>query len=103
MVFDPYANTLNLPFFIAEIGINHNGDMNLCKKMIDAAVDAGCDAVKLQKRSVSIVYTPEYLDSKRQSPWGTTQRDQKEGLEFGEAQYDEIDSYCKSKGILWVC
>lgn len=100
-MFNPYANTLNLPFFIAEIGINHNGDMEICKKMIDAAKEAGCDAVKFQRRTVDVVYTPEYLASKRQSPWGLTQRAQKEGLEFNEAQYDEIDAYCKEKDIIW--
>lgn len=88
-------------FIIAEIGINHNGDMKLAKKLIDTAVVAGCDAVKFQKRTVDKVYTKEYLDSPRQSPWGDTQRAQKEGLEFGKAEYDEIDRYCKEKGIEW--
>lgn len=88
-------------FIIAEIGINHNGDLNLAKKLIDTAVVAGCDAVKFQKRTVDKVYTKEYLDSPRQSPWGDTQRAQKEGLEFGKAEYDEIDRYCCEKGIEW--
>lgn len=88
-------------FIIAEIGINHNGNINLAKKLIDLAVLAGCDAVKFQKRTVDKVYTAEFLESYRESPWGTTQRQQKEGLEFGNAQYDEIDSYCKHKGIEW--
>lgn len=88
-------------FIVAEIGINHNGDINLAKKLIDAAVIAGCDAVKFQKRTVDKVYTKEYLDSPRKSPWGETQRAQKEGLEFGRKEYDEIDSYCKGKGIAW--
>ena len=88
-------------FIIAEIGINHNGHINLAKKLIDLAVLAGCDAVKFQKRTVDKVYTAEFLESYRESPWGTTQRQQKEGLEFGKAQYDEIDSYCKHKGIEW--
>lgn len=88
-------------FIVAEIGINHNGDMELAKKLIDVAVDAGCDAVKFQKRTVNKVYTQEFLDSPRQSPWGDTQRAQKEGLEFGKAEYDEIDKYCKEKGIYW--
>jgi len=101
MTFDPYEDTLNLPFFIAEIGINHNGDMEICKRLIDLAVETGCNAVKFQKREINTVYTQEYLASPRQSPWGTTQRDQKEGLEFGKAEYDEIDRYCKEKGILW--
>lgn len=88
-------------FIIAEIGINHNGDLTLAKKLIDAAVVAGCDAVKFQKRTVDKVYTKEYLDSPRKSPWGETQRAQKEGLEFGKEEYDEIDRYCKEKGIAW--
>lgn len=88
-------------FIIAEIGINHNGDMKLTKKLIDAAIIAGCDAVKFQKRTIDLVYTKELLDSPRQSPWGTTQRAQKEGLEFGKEEYDQIDAYCKEKGIIW--
>ncbi len=88
-------------FIVAEIGINHNGDLRLAKRLIDAAVVAGCDAVKFQKRTVDKVYTQEYLDSPRQSPWGTTQRAQKEGLEFGKKEYDEIDNYCREKAIDW--
>ena len=88
-------------FIVAEIGINHNGDLSLAKKLIDAAAVAGCDAVKFQKRAVDKVYTKEYLDSPRKSPWGETQRAQKEGLEFGKKEYDEIDSYCREKGIEW--
>lgn len=99
--FDPYQDTLKAPFFIAEIGINHNGDMDLCKKLIDASVQAGCNAVKFQKRDIDTVYTQDYLDSPRQSPWGTTQREQKEGLEFNKDEYDEINRYCKEVGILW--
>ena len=88
-------------FITAEIGINHNGDMNIAKQLIDIAKDAGCDAVKFQKRTIDKVYTQEYLAEFRESPWGTTQREQKEGLEFSEVQYDEIDRYCKEKGIEW--
>ncbi len=88
-------------FIVAEIGINHNGDLRLAKRLIDMAVVAGCDAVKFQKRTVDKVYTKEYLDSPRHSPWGDTQRAQKEGLEFGKAEYDEIDHYCKEKRIEW--
>ena len=88
-------------FITAEIGINHNGDLALAKKLIDAAAVAGCDAVKFQKRTVDKVYTKEYLDSPRKSPWGETQRAQKEGLEFGKDGYDEIDRYCREKGIEW--
>lgn len=88
-------------FIIAEIGINHNGDINIAKKLIDAAVWAGADAVKFQKRTVDVVYSKEELDKPRESPWGTTNREQKYGLEFGKEQYDEIDTYCRQKGIKW--
>jgi N-acetylneuraminate synthase len=89
-------------FLIAEIGINHNGDLGIAKKLIDAAVDAGFDAVKFQKRTIDLVYTREFLDGPRESPWGTTQRDQKEGLEFTAEDYAEIDLYCKSRNIQWT-
>lgn len=85
----------------AEIGINHNGDLSLCKKLIDIAVDAGADCVKFQKRDINQVYTQEYLDSRRDSPWGKTQRDQKAGLEFDAKEYEQIEKYCKSKKIDW--
>lgn len=88
-------------FITAEIGINHNGDINLAKKLIDNAVKAGCDGVKFQKRNIDKVYTKAYLDSHRESPWGNTQRDQKLGLEFSEKQYEKIDEYCKKKKIEW--
>jgi N-acetylneuraminate synthase len=88
-------------FLIAEIGINHNGSLEIAKKLIDAAVDAGMDAVKFQKRTVEKVYTREFLDSPRESPWGNTQRDQKMGLEFGLEEYREIDRYCRQAGIAW--
>jgi len=86
---------------VAEIGINHNGDMSICKKLIDVAVDSGCDAVKFQKRDLDKVYTQEFLDSPRESPWGATQREQKSGLEFSKDQYGEISQYCKEKNIEW--
>jgi N-acetylneuraminate synthase len=86
---------------IAEIGINHNGDISIAKELIDVACDAGCDAVKFQKRTIDKVYTKEVLDSPRESPWGTTQREQKEGLEFGKKEYGEIEKYCREKGIEW--
>jgi N-acetylneuraminate synthase len=86
---------------IAEIGINHNGDLAIAKELIDVAFDAGCDAVKFQKRTLDKVYTQEVLDSPRESPWGTTQREQKQGLEFGKKEYQEIDKYCQNKGIEW--
>ena len=88
-------------FIIAEIGINHNGDLHIAKRLVDAASVAGCDALKFQKRTIDNVYSQEYLNSPRQSPWGTTQREQKEGLEFGKSEYDEIDHYCREKGIEW--
>jgi N-acetylneuraminate synthase len=90
-----------VPFIIAEIGINHNGDIELATRLIDMAKEAGCDAVKFQKRTIDIVYSKEFLDSYRESPWGTTQRAQKEGLEFDREEYDIIDEYCKKKGIDW--
>ena len=96
-----YENIEKLPFIIAEIGINHNGDIGIAKQLIDIAKEAGCDAVKFQRRTIDVVYTKEFLDSYRDSPWGKTQRDQKEGLEFGTEEYDEIDHYCKGKNIEW--
>jgi len=88
-------------FIIAEVGINHNGDLDIAKKLIDGAVKAGANAVKFQKRTIDLVYTPEFLDSPRESPWGITQREQKEGLEFGKADLDEIDRYCKENSVQW--
>jgi N-acetylneuraminate synthase len=88
-------------FVIAEIGINHNGDLSIAKNLIETAKDVGCDAVKFQKRTLEIVYSHEELDKQRESPWGTTNRQQKEGLEFGLEQYQEIDRYCKDLGIEW--
>ena len=88
-------------FIIAEIGINHNGSLDICKQLIDEAVDSGANAVKFQKRTIDLVYTKEFLDSYRESPWGSTQREQKNGLEFNKSDYDQIDSYCKQKGIHW--
>jgi N-acetylneuraminate synthase len=88
-------------FIVAEIGINHNGDMSICKELIDVAADSGCDAVKFQKRDLDKVYTQKFLDSPRESQWGTTQREQKSGLEFSKEQYGEISQYCKKKNIEW--
>ncbi len=88
-------------FIIAEIGINHNGSVALAKKMIDIAITTGCDAVKFQKRTVDIVYTKEELAKERKSVFGNTNGDLKRGLEFGLKEYQEIDAYCKEKGILW--
>jgi N-acetylneuraminate synthase len=88
-------------FIIAEIGINHNGDIDICKELIDIAVESGCDAVKFQKRDIDIVYTKDFLSLSRESPWGSTQRQQKTGLEFDKSDYEEIDRYCKEKNIEW--
>ena len=88
-------------FIIAEIGINHNGDLGIAKQLIDLAKECGADAVKFQKRTVEKVYTAEFLESPRPSPWGETQGDQKHGLEFGASEYMEIDRYCKTVGIDW--
>jgi len=88
-------------YIIAEIGINHNGDMSICKQLIDIALETGCDAVKFQKRDLNKVYTKDFLNSLRDSPWGSTQFAQKSGLEFGIEDYKEIDLYCKDKGIEW--
>lgn len=86
---------------IAEIGINHNGDINLAKQLIDKSLECGFDIVKFQKRDINQVYTKSFLDSPRESPWGKTQRDQKKGIEFGLEEYSEIDKYCKKIGIDW--
>jgi N-acetylneuraminate synthase len=88
-------------FVIAEIGINHNGDIDITKKLIDVAVEAGCSAVKFQKRTISIVYSPEELARPRESPFGTTNGDLKYGLEFGREEYQAIDAYCREKNIMW--
>ena len=88
-------------FIIAEIGINHNGDIEIAKKLIEVAKNAGCDAVKFQKRTVEKVYSNDILDTPRESPWGNTTRDQKLGLEFGKKEYDEINQCCLLYGIDW--
>ena len=88
-------------FIVAEVGINHNGSVDIAKEMIRNANNKGVDAVKLQKRTIEVVYSKEELDKYRESPWGTTNRAQKEGLEFGKDDYDEIDRYCKSLGLMW--
>ena len=90
-----------MAFFTAEIGINHNGDLAIAKKLIDVAIEAGCDAVKFQKRTVEKVYSKDVLDTPRESPWGKTTREQKLGLEFGKDEYDVIDQYCKEQNIEW--
>jgi len=88
-------------FIIAEIGINHNGDINIAKKLIDLAAFAGCDAVKFQKRTIDVVYSAEELAKPRENPFGTTNGDLKYGLEFGLKEYKEINKYCRDKKIMW--
>ncbi len=88
-------------YIIAEIGINHNGSLDTCKKLIQVAKESGCDAVKFQKRDIFSTYTKEFLSQKRDSPWGNTQLDQKQGLEFEFEEYKKIDEFCKSLGIDW--
>jgi N-acetylneuraminate synthase len=88
-------------YVVAEIGINHNGDLAIAKKLIDAAVAAGCDAVKFQKRTIDVVYSAEELARPRESPFGTTNGDLKHALEFGQSEYAEIDRHCRAQGIAW--
>jgi len=88
-------------FVVAEIGINHNGDLALVRELVQMAVDSGCDAVKFQKRTVGIVYDQATLDSPRESPFGSTTREQKFALEFEFAEYTEIDALCRETGIPW--
>ena len=89
-------------YVIAEIGINHNGDIDLAKRLISVAVAAGCDAVKFQKRTVEIVYTEKELATPRPNPFGETNGDLKRGLEFGKEDYEEIASFCKSLKTPWL-
>ena len=89
------------PFIIAEIGINHNGDLSLAERLINIAKQSGCDAVKFQKRDINEVYSQEFLSSARESPWGQTQGDQKRGLEFGIDEYQEIGRICQEQEIAW--
>jgi N-acetylneuraminate synthase len=89
-------------YVIAEIGINHNGDVQVARKLIDVAEFAGCEAVKFQKRTVDVVYTPEELAKPRESPFGETNGDLKRALEFGPAEYEQIDRHCRQKPISWT-
>ena len=91
----------NKIYFIAEIGINHNGDMEIAKRLIDGAKKAGFNAVKFQKRDINIVYSKDQLNGLRESPWGSTFREQKEGIEFNQKQYEDINNYCKKIKIDW--
>tara|TARA_B100000787_G_scaffold121839_1_gene91631 strand:- start:407 stop:1240 length:834 start_codon:yes stop_codon:yes gene_type:complete len=86
---------------LGEIGINHNGDLKIAKKLIDICADLKIEAVKFQKRDIYKVYEESLLSSERKSPWGNTQEEQKKGLEFGQKEYQEINDYCKSKNIKW--
>ncbi len=90
-----------MAFIIAEVGINHNGDVNIAIDLIRMAKRAGANAVKFQKRDINTVYTQEFLDGPRQSPWGTTQREQKEGLEFGQDEYEQVDQECRRLALPW--
>lgn len=92
---------MNKTFLIGEIGLNANGDINIAKNLIDIAKDCGLNAIKFQKRTIDLVYSKEELDKYRESPWGTTNREQKLGLEFGKIEYDEINRYCKEKSMIW--
>tara|TARA_R110002051_G_scaffold1143_9_gene5877 strand:+ start:39564 stop:40373 length:810 start_codon:yes stop_codon:yes gene_type:complete len=89
-------------YIIAEIGINHNGEMDLAKKLIKTSAETGADAVKFQKRTIDLVYTPEELDAPRESPWGTTNREQKEGLEFSIEQYQQLEAYATDLGLDFI-
>jgi N-acetylneuraminate synthase len=89
-------------YIIAEIGINHNGSLDIAKKLIDAAVDAGCDAVKFQKRTPELCVPKDQWEKQRETPWGTMSYiDYKRKTEFGQAEYEVIDDYCSIKGIDW--
>ncbi len=87
---------------LAEIGINHNGDVQLAKKLIDVASLCGCEALKFQKRTIDVVYTAHELAKPRETPFGETNGDLKRGLEFGQEEYTQIDQYCRSKPIAWT-
>ena len=91
-----------MSYVIAEIGINHNGDIDLAKELIDMAHTSGCDAVKFQKRNVEEVYSAEELDKPRESPWGTTTREQKHGIEFNIVQYKELEEYADERGLDFI-
>jgi N-acetylneuraminate synthase len=88
-------------YIVGEIGINHNGNLDLAKSLIATAKNAGCNAVKFQKRTIDIVYSKEELEKPRESPFGTTNGELKRGLEFGQEAYEEIDAFCKEMEIPW--
>jgi len=89
-------------YIISEIGINHNGDINLAKKLIKMSADAGCNAVKFQKRTIEKVYTKKELEKYRESPWGSTNRAQKQGLEFSISQYRLLEKYTNNLGLDFI-
>ena len=89
-------------YVIAEIGINHNGDVAIAKSLIDVAEASGCSAVKFQKRTIDVVYSPEELAKPRETPFGMTNGDLKRGLEFAQTEYEEIDTYCREEEIPWL-
>tara|TARA_R110000824_G_scaffold5699_2_gene26326 strand:+ start:1325 stop:2158 length:834 start_codon:yes stop_codon:yes gene_type:complete len=91
-----------MTYIISEIGINHNGDIQLAKELILKSKNSGCTAVKFQKRDIDTVYTPEELDTSRESPFGTTTREQKEGIEFNIDEYKELESYSKELGLDFI-
>ena len=95
VAFAHFKFNVQMVFIIAEIGTNHMGDVKIAKKLIDVAKNAGCDAVKFQKKTVEKIYSKEFLDSSLESPWGTTQRDMRVYREFNLKQFTEIDRYCK--------
>ena len=97
-----YKEGITMTYIIAEIGINHNGCETLARQLIDQAKEAGADAVKFQKRTIDLVYTKEELDKNRESPWGTTNREQKEGLEFSIDQYKKLKRYCDEKKLDFI-
>jgi N-acetylneuraminate synthase len=99
----PQSNYPGYVYVVAEIGINHNGDISIAKQLIQNAADAGCDAVKFQKRNIDLVYSKDFLDTPRESPWGTTQRDQKAGIEFDENQFKELRAFTHKLSMEFSC
>ena len=91
-----------MTYIISEIGINHNGDIELAKELILKSKKSGCDAVKFQKRDIESVYTKEELDTPRESPFGTRTREQKEGIEFSIEQYKELEKFSKEQGLEFI-
>jgi len=89
-------------FIVAEIGLNHNGDIDIAKKLIDVAVLSGCDAVKFQKRTPELCVPEEYKNVKRETPWGVmTYLEYRKRVEFDSKEYNQVDAYCREKGIVW--